>query len=162
MNKISGLIIISLLSAGPAAAVASDNTDVMAVVHQWVDGFNKGDKKSAVAACADETSIIDDIAPYEWHGREACAKWLEAYDAAMAKDDIAHGAVTLNKTRHLDLEGGGAYVVSSATFTYTEGGKPMQATGSTLTMSLKKTTSGWRISAWSWSEGIESAVKPSS
>jgi hypothetical protein len=39
----------------------------MAPVHQWVDGINKGDMKAATAACADQTSIIDDFRPHEWH-----------------------------------------------------------------------------------------------
>ena len=49
----------SVLVAGPAAA--TDKTDVMSVVHQWVDSFNKGDMKSMGAACADQASIIDGL-----------------------------------------------------------------------------------------------------
>jgi hypothetical protein len=52
---------VAVLAAGPAAA--TDKTDVMSVIHQWVDGFNKGDMKSTAAACADQTSIIDDFPP---------------------------------------------------------------------------------------------------
>jgi hypothetical protein len=37
-------------------------------IHQWVDGINKGDMKAATAACADQTSIIADFPPHEWHG----------------------------------------------------------------------------------------------
>ena len=62
---------VGVLMAGWAAA--SDKTDVMAVVKQWDDGFNTGDIKSAVVACADQTSIIDDIPPHEWHGTGGCS-----------------------------------------------------------------------------------------
>ena len=41
-----------LLSGTAGRAKASAQTDVMATVHQFVDGFNKGDVKSALAACA--------------------------------------------------------------------------------------------------------------
>jgi len=37
-----------------AQAIASEKTDAMAPVYQFIDRFNKGDMKSAVAACAEE------------------------------------------------------------------------------------------------------------
>jgi hypothetical protein len=59
---------VTAIAVAPQTAAASEETDVMAAVFQWVDGFNKGDMKAAVAACAAETSIIDNIPPHEWHG----------------------------------------------------------------------------------------------
>ena len=44
-------------------AIASESTAAMAPVHQLIDGFNSGDMKSAVAACADVASVIDDFPP---------------------------------------------------------------------------------------------------
>jgi ketosteroid isomerase-like protein len=41
-------------------ASASEKTDVMAVMHRWVDTFNKGDVKSSLAACADQAVVIDE------------------------------------------------------------------------------------------------------
>ena len=66
-------------AAGPAAA--TKETDVMVPVHQFIDGFNKNDTRTAIAACADQTSIIDEFPPHEWHGAEACWNWAKAYDA---------------------------------------------------------------------------------
>jgi hypothetical protein len=71
MHKLIVTLALSALVAGPAAA--TDQSDVLSVVHQWVVGFNKGDMKSMEATCADQTSVIDDFAPYEWHGAGACA-----------------------------------------------------------------------------------------
>lgn len=159
MKKTSRLIVVAVLIAGSSVAAASDKGDVMAVVHQWVDGFNKGDRASALAACADETSILDNIAPHEWHGSGACAKWFEAYDAMGKTYNITDAMVVLSKLRHLLVTGDAAYLVATATLTYKEGGKPMKETGSTVTMSLQKGQSGWRINGWSWANGLESAVK---
>ena len=61
------------------SAPASEQSDVMAPIHQFVDGFNKGDVNSALAACSEETSIIDEFPPHEWHGAGACAKWANDY-----------------------------------------------------------------------------------
>ena len=44
---------------------ASVTADVMAVVLQFVDGFNKGDLKMLSAACAEQASIIDEFPPHE-------------------------------------------------------------------------------------------------
>ena len=58
---------------------------------QFIDGFNKGDVKSALAACADQVSIIDEFAPYEWHGAGACAAAVPAH-AVDGIGDIGGGA----------------------------------------------------------------------
>ncbi|TMH33416.1 MAG: hypothetical protein E6H66_12275, partial [Betaproteobacteria bacterium] len=69
MHKIFVVAAVAVLVAGPAGA--NEKTDVMVPVHQFVDGFNKGDIKSALAACAEQTSIIDEFPPHEWHGAGA-------------------------------------------------------------------------------------------
>ena len=140
-----------LLTAGPAAA--GDDAGVMATVNQFADAFNKGDTKTAVAACADQTSIIDEFPPYEWHGAGACAKWAADYDADSKKNGITPGPVTLGKPRHIDVAGDRAYVVVPATYEFTQKGKAVKQTHSTLTVALQKGAAGWRIVAWTWSKG---------
>ena len=65
MNKILVALTFALLTA---QVFASEETEVMAGVQQLVDAFNKSDTKSLLAVCADEMCIIDEFAPYEWHG----------------------------------------------------------------------------------------------
>ena len=150
MRKLSLVLAVSILTAAPLAA--DDKKDVMVPVHQFIDGFNKGDVKSAVAACADEASIIDEFPPYEWHGAGACAAWGAAFDADAKKNGITPGAVTLGKPRHVDVTGDHAYVVVPAEYAFTQKGKPVKEAGSTLTVALQKGASGWRITAWAWSK----------
>src|SRR5512134_3276330 len=87
-----------------------DNKAVMAAVHQFVDAFNKGDTKAAAAVCADETSIIDEFPPHEWHGAGACAKWMADYDVDAKKNSITDGVVTLGTPKHVDVTADRAYV----------------------------------------------------
>jgi ketosteroid isomerase-like protein len=117
-----------------------------------VDGFNKGDTKTAVAACAEQTSIIDEFPPHEWHGAGACAKWANDFDADAKKNGITDGIVTLGTPRHVDITGDRAYVVVPASYTFKKKGKPAKETGSTLTLALQKEASGWRISGWAWAK----------
>jgi ketosteroid isomerase-like protein len=140
---------IAIVSAAPA--FASDQTDVMVPIHQFVDGFNKGDAKSALAACAEETSIIDEFPPHEWHGAGACAKWADDYVANAKKDGITDGVVKLHKPLHVAVTGDRAYVVIPTDYVYKQNGKAMKETKAAFAFALHKGAAGWRITGWSWS-----------
>jgi hypothetical protein len=127
-----------LLGLTAIQAVASESTDVMVAVHQFIDGFNKGDIKSALAACADQTSIIDEFPPHEWHGAGACSTWANDYVADAKKNGITDGIVTLGTPRHIDVTADRAYVVVPANYTFKQNGKPMKETGSILTICSAK------------------------
>jgi hypothetical protein len=92
------LIAVGLTTLLPGTNAVPDTTGVMASVHRFVDAFNKGDAKTAAAACADQTSIIDEFPPHEWHGAGGCAKWMQDYDAA-AKQGITDGVVSCKRAR---------------------------------------------------------------
>jgi hypothetical protein len=148
LTLIGGLILVF----APGSAIASDQTDVMASVHQFIDGLDKGDAKTALAACASPASIIDDFPPHEWHGPTACADWLNAFSADSQKNGITDGIVTLGTPWHVDVTGDRAYVVVPANYAYKENGKPVTESGSIFTVALEKIAVGWRITGWTWSK----------
>ena len=151
---------LAALAAGPVAA--SDKTDVMAVLHQFVAGFNKGgDMHSILATCADRTSVIDDFPPNEWDGAGACSKWLSDFIASNRADEITDGFITLSEPRHIAITAQRAYIVAPVTFTFKKKGKPMKASGSILTFALQNGVSGWRIVGWSYSAGAVMEVPAS-
>jgi hypothetical protein len=142
----------AMLLAGTAGqAKASAQSDVMATVNQFVDGFNKGDVKSALAACAPSAIIIDDFSPHEWSGAGACATWVAAYGADADKRGITDGVVTLATPWRVDVTGERAYAVIPATYAYKQHGKPVTETGAVITIALQKLPAGWRITGWAWS-----------
>jgi hypothetical protein len=144
----TGILAALVLSA---PAFADDGKDVMATVNRFVDGFNKGDA-GASAACADETSILDEFPPHEWHGPGACAKWMSDYDADAKKNGITDGVVTLGTPKHLDIASDRAYVVIPSTYAFKMKGKPVKETGAAFTFALRKGEAGWRITGWSWAK----------
>ena len=80
LSQLSAVIVVfAALNALPAAVHAQ--ADVLKPVHEFMDTFNKGDTKGAVAACADAVAIVDEFAPFVWHGTGACATWMKDYDA---------------------------------------------------------------------------------
>src|SRR5262249_44275607 len=126
--------------------------EVMSTVNQFVESFNNGDTKTAAAACAEQTSIIDEFPPHEWHGAGACSRWMNDYDADAKKNEITDAVVMLRAPLHVDVNGDRAYVVVPANYSYKQKGKLNKETGSILTVALQKGEAGWRITGWSWSK----------
>jgi len=137
------------MAAGPA--VASEKADVTVPVHPFIDGFNKGDAKTALAACAAPASIVDEFPPYAWQGPAACSDWANAFAANSKKSGISSEFVTLGKPSHVDVAGDRAYVVVPATYTYKQHGKMVTESGSMFTVALKK-FEAWRIVGWAWTK----------
>lgn len=127
--------------------------DPMGVVHQYIDGFNKGDAKVMAATFAVPGSILDGMAPHVWQGPTATQDW---YRDVLVEGE-QHGAsgylVTLGEPLHNNVTGDSAYVVVPATMTFKVHGKQVTQIGAVLTVALRKLAEGWRIAAWAWAKG---------
>lgn len=143
-------VLCSILAIAPAAA--TESTNVMATVHQFMDGISSGNIKSAVAACASPASIIDDFPPHEWQGPTACADWAKDFEAAVKEAGYTDNVVTLGKPTHVDVTGDRAYVVVPANYRYKVHGKQVTEDGSIFTVALRKLPEGWRITGWAWAK----------
>jgi hypothetical protein len=152
MRKIIVAFAVALVVGPAAASEKSEKTEVMAPVHQFIDGLNKGDTKTALAACAAPSSVIDEFPPYGWQGATACADWANDFAADSKKNGITDAIVTLGKPRHVDITGDRAYVVVPTTYTYKQKGKPVTESGSILTAALQKSAAGWRMTGWAWTK----------
>jgi ketosteroid isomerase-like protein len=151
MMTLKSLLLVTFTALFVPSAGATEQDNVMKTVRQWVEGLNKGDTKAAIAACASETSIVDEFPPHEWHGEGACARWvseLEVYNRGLGLTD-SH--VTLGKPRRVDINGDRAYVVAPTEFNFKEHGKAGKEAGALFTVSLKSSPGGWRITGWAWS-----------
>jgi ketosteroid isomerase-like protein len=149
MHKLFFALAVAVLAAGPAAA--TDKADVMALVHHWVDAFNNGDMKSMAAACADQTSIIDDFPPHVWNGTGACDKWSSDFQAFVKSGGDTDPAVTIGKPWHIIVTADYAYVVAPTTFSFKHKGKPV-TDGGVLTVTLQKGAADWRMTGWAWAD----------
>jgi hypothetical protein len=150
----AALAVVSLPKVAAAAAepvgTTASTQHVMATVHQFIDGFNKGDVKSALAACADRASVIDEFPPHAWQGSTACADWARDLAASNKSEGISGGVVTLRAPWRVDVNGDRAYVVVPATYAYEQRGKHVTESGSIFTLALQKVAGRWRITGWAW------------
>lgn len=155
MTRMLTVLTLALMTQVPSVAAqqTADQRAVVAVVNQFIGGFNKGDIPAAIATCAEQTSIIDEIPPFEWSGAGACGKWANAYDADAKKKGITAGSVTLGTPRHNVVEGDRAYLVIPSSYEVTQKGKQVKQTGAVMAVTLRKGAAGWKITAWSWSTG---------
>jgi ketosteroid isomerase-like protein len=150
MHRVIIALAISLAVVGKSA-VASEETDVMVPVQQFVEGFNKSDAKMAEAACAEEAWIIDDFPPHVWHGAGAASEWFKAYEAYARANSMSEAVVTLDKPKHVDVTGADAYVVVPTTLRFKKKTESVNLTG-VMTLVLHKAANGWQITAWSWAD----------
>ena len=134
------------------SASASDKTDVVAAVNQFLDGFKKGDTKAVLATCAAEVAILDEFPPYVWQGASACSDWADDFAADAKKNAVTDRVVTLGNPRHVDLDADRAYLVIPANLKSKVKGKPASETGSLFTVTLRKWPTGWRITGWAWAK----------
>jgi ketosteroid isomerase-like protein len=149
MHRLLIAVSAALLAAGPVAA--KDKTDVMSVLHQWVDAFDKGDMKSMTATCADDASIIDDFPPHEWHGPGSCAKWSSDFQDFAKAGNITAPVVTVGKPWHVDITADRAYVVAPTSFSFKQKGKPVLEKG-IVAVAMQKGAAGWHITGWAWAD----------
>jgi hypothetical protein len=150
------LVLAAALAAAALAvspAKASEKTDIMATVKQYMDGFNKGDKDAMTEACAAQASIIDEFPPYAWQGETACADWWNDNEAFGKKNEITGEKVAVREPRHTEITGDRAYVVVPTILTYKQHGKPGTEAGAVWTFALQKVSAGWRITGWAWAQG---------
>jgi ketosteroid isomerase-like protein len=135
--------------ADPAKA---EKDAVMKTVHQFVDGFNKGDMKSSLATCASPAAIIDEFPPYSWQGANACADWARDYDAAAKQEGMTGGHVTMGAPLFVDVMGDHGYAIFPVSFRYKQEGKPVNEGPAKMTLTLHKQGNDWKITAWTWSK----------
>ena len=147
MQKLILIFAVAMLGGGWASA--SDKTDAVAVVNQWTDNFNKGDLKAAVALCAADASIIDDLAPFHWRGPGASQVVGGVRRLRQGSGNNGRNGYAGSFQRSTSV--GTAPIRCASNLRRYSKGKPIKVTAR-VTMALQKGSSGWQIVAWSWSD----------
>jgi hypothetical protein len=133
-----------------SASMAAAQGVVTAPIHQFIDGFNSGDVKSAYAAYATgDITIIDEFAPHRWVGPHAAQDWAADYDKHAAATGVSDGVVKYGAPTRTEIEGDVAYVVIPAVYTYKQHGAPTTEEGQ-MTFALHAEAGGWKIKGWTW------------
>jgi hypothetical protein len=98
--------------------------DVTAPIHQFIDGFNTGDTKSAYAVyAAGHVAIVGEFAPHRWVGRHAPQQWAADYDRHANATGVSDGIVKYDAPTRTEIEGDAAYVVAPTSTSIKHGAK---------------------------------------
>ena len=132
---------------------AADRGDLAAPIRQFIEAFNSGDTKAALAPLAQgDIHIIDEFAPYSWNGPNAAQDWIAGYDQHAQATGVTDRIVKYEAPTRIEVDGDLAYVIVPTIHLYKEHGQPM-AEERQLTCVLHAEAGGWKISAWTWSGG---------
>lgn len=147
--KICFLLIAMALAVGSPVGASPAADPLMAPVHQFINGFNAGDVKRAMATFAPSVAIVDDVAPFQWSGPKAMATWVNDLTASESKAGITDGKVTVGAPLREVTDGARAYVVVPTVYHFKEHGRPMHDTAR-MALVLRKIGGSWLIVAWTW------------
>lgn len=140
---------VSVLLVAPAGA-ATAGDQLAAPVHQFIDGFNKGDNKAVNASFVTTgVSIIDDIPPHIWTGTNALQAWIKALTAISRKEGDTDQSVTVGTPTREISDGARGYLVVPAMYLYNRRGKA-QHEPAQMTFALQKVAGTWLITGWTW------------
>lgn len=149
-HRFAGLALIAALAflATPAISSASPSSDAINTVKLAIDAMNKGNMSAFVALCASPAFVIDTFDPYLTGGASGCTDWWNARDAYDKTAQITDTTGGIGAPWHVFVTGDNAYISAPFDYHYNQKGQTVRETGSSLTVTLKKTANGWRITAW--------------
>ncbi len=124
----------------------------MTAVRLFVEGFNTDDVDTMLAACDEETILVDDFAPHQWSGRGAAAAWYREMSGMAARYGMSDWSLALREPTSAVVSGDRAYFVAPVDCRWLQDGSPAARPGF-MTMSLRADADRWRIAslAWTWS-----------
>ena len=126
---------------------AQEVTDSIA---DFVDAVNRGDQAKAVSYFTDDVTIVEDLAPFRWHGPNAGPDWMLAMWENAQRNYVRAIVMEISPPTRIEIEGDAAYAVVPGLLTYQGDGSALRSQG-LLTFSLKTSGGKWLINALAWS-----------
>ena len=127
MKKLMLALLVSTLVVPVLMAATGD---VTAPIHQFLDGFNSGDMKTAAAAYATgDLMIVDEFPPYHWLGSNAPQAWAADFDKLVKAEGSSDASVKYGSPTRTEVEGNLAYVIVPTTYLYKQHGKSLAEKG---------------------------------
>ena len=146
---LSGLMAVALAGSS-AASEASDATRLEASLDHFCALVNQGKASDAVAYFLPDATIVEDLAPYSWHGPTAGMEWLQAMNANAERSGMSGVNMRFLPATTVHITGERAYAVIPGDLTYAfKDGAVRHAQGH-VTFSLQKVAADWRIASLTW------------
>jgi ketosteroid isomerase-like protein len=123
--------------------------EIKALIDKVLGGFNSKDSALYNSAFGGDVVIVDGMTPYRWTGPNARGRWFAdaekwAHDLGVTDENIAYDRIV-----RADVVDTHAYVVLSATLSFTLKGQRGSRLG-ILTFTLAKHDDEWKIESQAW------------
>lgn len=137
------------MAAQPISTPNEPPVEIKALIDKVLGGFNRKDSALYNSAFAQDAVIVDGMAPYRWTGQNAQGRWFAdaekwAHERGVADENIAYDRIV-----RADVVDTHAYVVLSATLSFTIKSQHARRLG-ILTFTFAKQGDEWKIEAQAW------------
>ena len=123
--------------------------EIKALIDTALGGFNERNATRYNSAFGGEVVIVDGIAPYRWTGPNAQGRWFDDGEKWAHDLGVADEKLECDKIVHAAVVGPHAYVVLSATLSFTLKGERGSRPG-ILTFTFVKQGDKWKIATQAW------------
>jgi len=133
--------------------MATDSDTKRAVldhISSFVDAVNEGNSEVALAHLSPDVTVVEDLAPFRWHGINAGADWLRAMGDNAQRAGITAIAMELGIAMRVEIEDDSGYAVIPGLLIYETKSATLRSNG-LLTFSLSRMHEAWQINAFAWS-----------
>lgn len=147
MRCSSLVFVLSLIgAAAPCAVMASDRSDIVAVVQAQNDAGNQGDRTRYGSYCSQDAVFVDHVPPYLFKGPAAC---LQEYDAVVAwgaanNTDVNGMVQKVGDPVYFEAHGDQAYAVFPVQVWFKQKGRENMEKAY-LTTLMRREDRTWRI-----------------
>ena len=112
-------------------------SEIVAAIAAFVAAVNQGDQAAATALLTDDVTIVEDLAPFCWHGPTAASEWMLAMFVNAQSAGLTGVVMELGEPTRVEVDSAHAYAIFGGRLVCSGTGPPLRSTGN-LTFALAK------------------------
>jgi ketosteroid isomerase-like protein len=137
------------MAAQPTSTPTEPPAEIKSLIDRALGGFNRKNSALYNSAFGGDAVIVDGMAPYRWTGPNAQGRWFADAEKWAHELGVADEKITYDRIVRADVVDAHAYVVLSATLSFTIKGQHARRLG-ILTFTLAKQGDEWKIESQAW------------
>lgn len=138
------------MAAQPIPMPTELPAEIKAVIDTVLGGFNNKDSVLYNSAFSGDAIVIDGIAPYRWTGPNAPAHWFSDAEKWVHEFGVENENIAYDRIIHASVVGTHAYVVLSATLSFSLKGGQTGSRPGILTFTFGKQGAKWKVESQAW------------
>jgi ketosteroid isomerase-like protein len=138
------------VAAQPISMPSEPPAEIKVLIDRVLGGFNTKDATLYNSAFGGDVVVIDGIAPYRWTGPNAQARWFSDAEKWVHDSGVESETISSNGIFYAAVVGPNAYVVLSATLSFSFKGGQSGSRHGILTFTFAKQGDKWKVESQTW------------